>query len=55
MEEDNKQAHEQTGFENVAQGCKLQVTRRHILGKTQSKQYGHGEFYFCVSLHHSIG
>lgn len=42
LEQDIKLDHEQTGFENGAQGCKVQVTRRRILSKTQSKQYGQG-------------
>jgi len=50
LEEDIKLAHEQTGFENVAQGCKVQVTRRRTLGKTQSKQYGRGVHWFHAHL-----
>jgi hypothetical protein len=46
LEEDIKLAHEQTGFENGAQGFKVEVTRRRVLSKTQSKQYGHGAHLF---------
>jgi len=42
LKEDINLAHEQMGFENGAQGCKVQVTRRRILSETQFKQYGQG-------------